>query len=227
MSPAWQAMVVALWLVALIQVGLVLALYRQVGIVYLGSRSARERDGLELFLEAPDWEADDHQGRRVRSNDLRGRPLVLAFADPNCGPCQQLMPELKAFSDRYREQISIVVVGSADDRANRQMADRYLLDFSIVSQAGRRLTNVFNVVATPFVYFIDSKGVIRDKGIVNGQEQLEAKLQVLKEAGDVGGLGDASGGDPGQGGGPEEVRTARAGMVVHDGRGADGGRGVR
>src|SRR2546423_11108780 len=110
MSPAWQAVVVALWLVALIQVGLVLALYRQVGIVYLGSRSARERDGLELFLEAPAWEADDHQGRRVRSNDLRGRPLVLAFADPNCGPCQQLMPELKAFSDRYREQISIVVV---------------------------------------------------------------------------------------------------------------------
>ena len=216
MSPAWQALVIALWLVVLVQVALLLALYRQVGIVYLGSRSARARDGLDLLREAPEWEADDHRGARVCSANLRGRPLLLVFAEPNCGPCQQLMPELKSFADRHREDLSVVVVGAADDRVNRQMADRYLLDSPVVSQVDRSLASLFNVSATPFIYFIDSQGVVREKGIVNGQEQLEEKFQVVKEDGNDRGSRSSSRGNVGANSRPKEVLQADDGLVVRD-----------
>jgi methylamine dehydrogenase accessory protein MauD len=216
MSPAWQALVVSLWLVVLVQMGLLLALYRQVGIVYLGSRSARARDGLDLLRKAPEWEADDHSGARVSSITTRGRPLLLVFAEPNCGPCQQLMPELKTFTDRHREELAVVVVGAADDRVNRQMADRYLLDAPVVSQANRTLSSLFKVSATPFIYFIDEQGVIRAKGIANTQEQLEKKFQAVKEAGNdresrSSGRGKARSNDR-----PKEVLQADDGLVVRD-----------
>jgi methylamine dehydrogenase accessory protein MauD len=216
MSPGWQALVIALWVVVLVEMGLLLALYRQVGIVYLGSRSARARDGLDLLREAPDWEAEDYSGARVGSITTRGRPLLLVFAEPNCSPCQQLMPELKTFTDRHREELAVVVVGASDDRVNRQMADRYLLDAPVVSQADRTLSSLFNVSATPFIYFIDEQGVIREKGIVNTQDQLEQKFQAVKEADNDRESRSSSRGKARANDRPKEVLQANDGLVVRD-----------
>jgi methylamine dehydrogenase accessory protein MauD len=178
-SSSWQVLVVALWLVVVFQTALVLVLYRQVGLVYLGRAPARSRDGLPLYADAPDWEASDQRGARLTSAALKGRPLVVVFADPDCRPCQRLMPELRTFSEKHREQINVVVIASDDEQANRDMIDRYLLQIPVLHQRDSELKSKFGVTATPFAYFIDREGRIREKGIVNSATQIERKLEAL------------------------------------------------
>ena len=179
MSLAWQVLVVALWVVVVCQTALVLVLYRQVGIVYLGRAPARSRDGLPLHSSAPEWKANDQSGQALSSEALRGSPLLLVFADPDCRPCQRLMPDLKTFADVHAGKINVIVAGSDDERANRDMIERYLLRFPVLHQQDHELKGAFAVTATPFAYVIDEQGRIREKGIVNSMAHIEAKLAVL------------------------------------------------
>jgi cytochrome c biogenesis protein CcmG, thiol:disulfide interchange protein DsbE len=179
MSVPWQVAFLALWAVVLLQTGLVLILYRQVGLVYLGQRSARSRDGLPIGASAPPWEAPDQTGRAVRSDAYLGRPLVLAFADPGCGPCQKLFPELRAFYLNHRTEVGVVCIASSSEFENRKMAKDNELEFPVLTQHATTIGDTYAVVATPFLYVIDHEGVIREKGIVNFRTQIEEKLTAL------------------------------------------------
>lgn len=180
MPTTWAILIVVLWAVVLLEMALLLALYRQVGIVYLGQAPARARDGLPLLALSPRWHGRDHRGNDISSDMFSGRPLLLVFADPNCGPCQTLMPDLHDFATAHADDVGVVVAASADERANRQMAERYFLDVPVVGQENRVLADRFRVTVTPFMFLIDDEGRIRDKGIVNGRGQLEEKLAKLK-----------------------------------------------
>ncbi len=172
MSANWQIVVISLWVVALLQTFLVLVLFHQVGVVFLGQSPARARDGLPLGARTPNWEAPDETGVTRRAEDFRGRPTMILFADPFCGPCQHLMPELAAFAQEVGDRLVIVVVGSEDHGANAQMADRYLLAVPVVTQQNRSISGAFEVAATPFAFFADGSGRVRAKGVVNSLTQL-------------------------------------------------------
>ncbi|MCL5951835.1 MAG: peroxiredoxin family protein, partial [Chloroflexi bacterium] len=66
----------------------------------------RREVGLKVGTLAPAFELPDLQGTRFSLNTLRapGRPLLLVFSNPGCGPCTSLMPDLarwqKEFADR-------------------------------------------------------------------------------------------------------------------------------
>jgi methylamine dehydrogenase accessory protein MauD len=179
MTTSWQVAFIALWALVLLQIGLILILYRQVGLVYLGQSQARTRDGLPIGESAPSWEAPDQNGGAVRSEVFRGRPLVLTFADPGCGPCQKLFPELRAFYARHGTEISVVCVASSNEFENRKMARAHDLEFPVLTQHANVISDAYAVVATPFLYVIDQEGVIREKGIVNFRGQIEEKLTAL------------------------------------------------
>ncbi len=181
MPIGWQVLVVALWIVVLVQMALILVLYHQVGTVLLGKRPARERDGLPLLAQAPAWAATDQRGRYVSSEDLAGRPLVIVFADPDCRPCQRLMPELQSFADVHRDEIGVVIAGVDDELANREMAERYGLDVPVIAQTERDLTNAFRVVVSPFMFVVDADGRIREKGVVATRRQIEQKVAALQQ----------------------------------------------
>jgi Methylamine utilisation protein MauE/AhpC/TSA family len=55
--------------------------------------------GLPVGSTAPAFSLPDVDGRTWTLDDLRtsGKPLLLIFADPGCGFCQQMLPALKAW----------------------------------------------------------------------------------------------------------------------------------
>jgi cytochrome c biogenesis protein CcmG, thiol:disulfide interchange protein DsbE len=181
LSTAWQIAVVALWAIVVLQIGLILILYRQVGLVYLGQRSARQRDGLPIGAAAPPWEAPDQDGDSVRLEEFRGRPLVLAFADPGCGPCQKLFPELRDFHAEHGSEVAVACISSPNDFENRKMATEHGLEFPVLTQHASTISDLYAVVATPFLYVIDEEGVVREKGIVNFRTQIEEKLTAIAQ----------------------------------------------
>src|SRR5438105_4537367 len=65
-----------------------------------GNRSLEDsrlkRDGLSAGTPAPSFRLPDLNGGHVALDDYRGRRVLLVFSDPNCGPCDQLAPQLQA-----------------------------------------------------------------------------------------------------------------------------------
>jgi len=178
-NPAWQALVISLSVVVLVQMVLVLALYRQFGLVYLGRAEARSRDGLALRTVAPKWQAADQFGQTHSSSDYLGRAQVIIFAEPGCEPCKKLLPELRVFADE-NDDVGVILVGSSDLVLNRAMAEAHGVDLPILTQKEDDLSGMFKVTATPFLFVVDQEGVIREKGIVNVKGQIEEKLLAVR-----------------------------------------------
>lgn len=181
MSGAWQAVAISTAVLAVIELYLTLVLFRQFGLVYLGRSDARSRDGLPLRTVSPQWEAMDQWGQRRTSEEFLGRPQLLVFTDAGCAPCSKLMPELRAFSAEVNGDISVVIFGRSDKAINAAVAEQYELEMPVLTQSNDDVSRAFRVVATPFVFFVDAQGQIREKGVVNHREQLEKKSKSIPQ----------------------------------------------
>src|SRR5262249_7110846 len=78
-----------------------------------GNRSLAEsklqRDGLPAGSPAPPWRLPTLDGEELSLEAYRGRRVLLVFSDPQCGPCDQLVPQLEQFHRRTPE-VAVVMV---------------------------------------------------------------------------------------------------------------------
>ena len=58
------------------------------------ARSKINRKGLTAGTRAPDFRLPQIGGRELSLDSFRGKRLLLVFSDPNCGPCDELAPQL-------------------------------------------------------------------------------------------------------------------------------------
>lgn len=154
-------------------------LYRQFGLVYLGRGEARSRDGLPLRSRAPNWVARDQWGRDRSADEFLGLTQLLVFAEARCAPCAKLMPVLRELHERESEDLSILVVGGTDAGVSLAMVEKHSLDFPVLTQTVDDMTTAFRVTTTPFAFFIDGRGIIREKGIINHFDQIHEKLEAV------------------------------------------------
>jgi thiol-disulfide isomerase/thioredoxin len=68
--------------------------------------------------QAPAFTATDMQGRSVRLEDLRGRPLIIDFWASWCPPCRASAITLKRFADQFGDRLAIVGVSLDEDRGD-------------------------------------------------------------------------------------------------------------
>jgi peroxiredoxin len=128
-----------------------------------------ERDGLKAGTQAPPFELEDVRGSRVRLEDFRGRRLMLVFSDPECGPCNALLPDLA----RLQDETSIVMVTRGDRAANRAKVEEHGLEFPVVLQKGWTLSKDYGIFATPVAFLIDEEGVLA-KDVARGRDAIVA-----------------------------------------------------
>jgi peroxiredoxin Q/BCP len=100
---------------------------------------------LPVGSEAPDFELDDHQGRRVRLRDLRGERVVLWFFPKASTPgCTR---QGCAFRDRHPEYArrGARVLGASFDTAadNRRFAEAHGFPFPILCDVDRRVALLY------------------------------------------------------------------------------------
>ena len=103
MEGIWLISYIVLWLLVLTLCLLVLLLYRQLGIMYLGSAEGVSRDGLDRGKAAPDFTLTDQYGEMQRLVQYRGKPTVLIFGSPHCSPCRILLPQLHDWAKAHPE----------------------------------------------------------------------------------------------------------------------------
>lgn len=132
------------------------------------SESRLVRDGLKPGTPAPVFSMADVWGQPFSLADLRGKRVLLAFTDPECGPCQALAPELARLHDEHRNNdLMVVLVGRGDPEVNRRKAEEHGLEFPVVVQDGWKLSKEYGIFATPVGFLIDGDGKIA-KGVARG-----------------------------------------------------------
>ena len=137
--------------------------------------SRLERDGLPQGSEAPELELENLDGDTLSLRGYRGRRVLLVFSDPECGPCNALLPELA----RFQDEIEIAMVSRGDAEANRAKAAGHGLDFPIAIQRGWTVSKQYGIFATPVAFLIDEEGVIAQP-VAKGKDEIVALARLAR-----------------------------------------------
>jgi len=173
--------VILLWIVVIVLSILVIVLYRQFGLIYIGSRARIEQTGLPAGRRAPEAVPLQVEGRSVAwswhtDGELRGTVAVMSTVE--CELCAELLPRLNQVADRWRGVFRFLVVDRVMGDGNgpvRQLPDPRSWIYALDPEAA--MHESLDVEATPFVFVLDHTGTVLAKGIVNLPESIDAMVQ--------------------------------------------------
>jgi peroxiredoxin len=146
--------------------------------------SRLERNGLEAGTPAPAFSLPAIEGEEISLADYRGRPVLLVFSDPDCGPCNELGPELAELARNQADGLAVLMVSRGEIDANRRKTEEHGIDFPVVIQPGWKLSKEYGIFATPVAFLIGEDGVIA-RDVAQGREQilaLAASAETREEA---------------------------------------------
>lgn len=114
--------------------------------------------GLAPGSAAPGFRLPDLRGTEVALNDLLkpGKPLLLLFTNPHCGPCLALVPELLGWQRDYASRLSIALIseGSPEDNREKSAASGSL----VLLQQQREVADAYQAGGTPAGVLIQADG---------------------------------------------------------------------
>jgi peroxiredoxin len=136
------------------------------------SESRIEREGLRAGTPAPAFELPDLAGRKVSLAEQRGRRVLLVFSDPECGPCDALLPDLARLDrERGNDGLCVLLVSRGGVEENRRKAEASGADFAVVLQPGWKLSKEYGIFATPVAFLVDEEGVI-ERDVARGPAEI-------------------------------------------------------
>lgn len=171
--------VAVLWFVVAILSVLVVLLYRQFGLLYMGSRNRIALTGRAVGSSAPSNIELEVAGRFVNW-DWRaagsGRATLAIFAVPQCPLCDELVPGLNDFADKWGELVDVLFIerGPLPDGPTHDVPTRTQWTYAVTPD--NTLHEAFDVEATPFAFLVSSSGTVLAKGIVNITQHLEGVI---------------------------------------------------
>lgn len=167
---------VLLWLAVLALLVVVIALSRQIGILYerIAPMGALMMDsGPRVGEAAPAFELAALGGGNVAIGAPSPRDTLLFFLSPTCPVCKKLLPILKSVKKTEGARLDVVLASDgvpAEHEAFRRRADLGAFPYVLSAELGMR----YHVSKLPYAVLIDGAGRIRAKGLVNSREQLES-----------------------------------------------------
>jgi peroxiredoxin len=117
------------------------------------------RDGLKAGTPAPVFRLPRLDEGELSLEAYRGRRVLLVFSDPECVPCDQLLPQLERLH-RERRDLQVLMVGRRDVEANREKVAQLGLTFPVALQKSWEVSLQYGIFATPVAYLIDEDGAI-------------------------------------------------------------------
>lgn len=124
---------------------------------------------------APDFTLKAGDGRNIRLHELRGNVVMINFWATWCRPCREELPELEQLYNKYRKTGFVFLgINVDDDRANALNMMRQLgLNFTVLFDDNKKVSELYNVDAMPLTMLIDRDGKSRylSRGYRPGNEE--------------------------------------------------------
>lgn len=176
---------IILWIVVLALLLAVLALARQVGILYerIAPMGALMLDhGPKVGDMAPVFALESLSGASLVVGSAGSKKnQLLFFLSPTCPVCKKLLPVLKSIRTVEGKWLDIVLASDGDRPEHIEFYRKAgLSEFPYILST--ELGMAFKVGRLPYAVLIGDDGRVRAKGLVNSREQLES-LFAAKELG--------------------------------------------
>lgn len=117
--------------------------------------------GLAIGSPAPSFELEDVRGVKASLQGLLsvGKPVLLVFSHPDCGPCNSLMPDIAQWQNALAEELSVVLVSDGSRTANRAKAAEHRLA-NVLIEKKRKVAEKYQAFGTPTAVVVRSDGMI-------------------------------------------------------------------
>ena len=128
-----------------------------------------DHPGLPVGSVAPPFELPAVTGERLSLDALlaAGRPVLLIFADPFCGPCNTLLPEVGRWQRDYTGAVTIAVISRGDPALNRKKAHEHRLG-GVLLQSDREVAHDYQTTATPSAVLVGTDQRILSPVVAGG-----------------------------------------------------------
>lgn len=172
---------ILLWITVVVMAFIILALVRQVGVLYervapAGALLLNSR--LRVGDAAPQLEVRDLGGKlhSIGGPSVTGRSLLLFFVSPTCPVCKTLLPVIKSARGSEQSWLDIILASDGADLDHAGLISEHgLKDFVyVVSEV---LGQSLGVGKLPYAVLMDEQGKIASLGIINSREHLESLFE--------------------------------------------------
>lgn len=174
---------VTLWVIVVVELVAIFALYHHFGQMYLSSPVAREEQGPRVDARLKSMDARDLEGDPVVL-PARGTGVLMLFTDTNCPLCERLRPQLGQFAHEHPD-VELLLICSGENALVRDWARDVPKPVRVVADPTHRIGRYYDVTNLPFCVAVDHAGLVRVAGIVNTPRGLEEAVAVMQMAGQV------------------------------------------
>lgn len=135
--------------------------------------------GLPLDSVAPAFELAAYEGGRRSLAELlgHGKPLLLIFTNPNCGPCVVLFEEVKEWQRAHSEQLTIALISFGTIKENFVNVARNRLG-QVLLQQEREVAEKYGANVTPTAIVVNSNGRIASP-VAAGADEIRKLLATV------------------------------------------------
>ena len=128
--------------------------------------------GLDPGSETPWFLATRLDGQAVSQDQIivDGRPTVLVFSSPYCGPCRELVPELSSWRTEHTELEIVVVSDGTRDEILAEFGGR-LPPAAVILDGRHELYGAFQANGTPSAVLITRDGRI-GSWVASGRDEI-------------------------------------------------------
>jgi thiol-disulfide isomerase/thioredoxin len=135
---------------------------------------------------APEIDANDMEGKRLKLSDYRGKVVMVVFWGSWCGPCMGMVPQEKALFEKHKGKPFVLLgvnCGDKLDVAKKTITDKKMGWPSWYDGEDIRgpIETEYDVPHWPRIFLIDANGVIRQIDL-EGKDLEDAVDKLLAEA---------------------------------------------
>jgi peroxiredoxin len=130
--------------------------------------------GLPVGSAAPAFSLAGLHGETLTLEALRaaGKPVLLFFTDPGCGPCTALLPEVGRWHREHASALTLAVISRGDPKVNRAKVGEHGLS-QVLLQQKTEVSDAYKAYGTPSAVLIGADGKIASP-VASGAEQIRA-----------------------------------------------------
>ena len=141
--------------------------------------------GLPLDSVAPPFDLAAYSGGRRSLAQLLayGKPLLLIFTNPNCGPCVVLFKEVKEWQQSHTEQLTIAILSFGTIKENFVNVARNGLG-QVLLQNKREVAEKYGADVTPTAVVVNQSGRIASSTAAGADEIRNLLATVLENSSD-------------------------------------------
>ncbi|RHW42142.1 TlpA family protein disulfide reductase [Neobacillus notoginsengisoli] len=144
-----------------------------------GVKSEAIVDGLKPGVKAPDFELKTLKGDTIKLSSLKGKKVMLNFWATWCGPCKAEMPAMQQLSTEVGDDVVILAVNIDPQLDVQGFVDENGITFPIPLDVDDKVNALYQIIAIPTTYFIDSNGIIQD--VFKGAMPHDAMVQYVND----------------------------------------------